>query len=322
MKKLRIGIIGCGWFGNRHLDYLLSRNDVEVAALVSSNAEKLRNTMKKAPQAAGFPDYPSMLDQITVDALILCLPPYCHGSIEEDAAKKGIHLYVEKPLGIDRGAVMTNEASIKESGILCAVGYQERYGDGIRHLKEILRHQTPHLIHGTWIDSMPATPWWKNKALSGGQIVEQSTHIVDLMRYLFGEGSCRAATSSPQKQTEGTVEDASIVTLQFRNGVIGTLLTGCFLRPQTVMPSVELEIFGSDLYARFTWGKGILIRHGQEQFEYAMTDSHHDRALDAFIKAVQTGDSSLILSDYSDAVKTFDLTMQMEKLLTASKPVL
>ena len=68
MKPIRIGMIGCGWFGNRHLDYLLTRDDVQVTALATPNQEKMLKTALEEPERLSEIGY--LLQMITQKDII------------------------------------------------------------------------------------------------------------------------------------------------------------------------------------------------------------------------------------------------------------
>lgn len=315
MKKIRIGIIGCGWFGNRHLDYLLTEKDVQVVALATGNEEKLLNTAQKVPGVKTFSTHEAMFQSTPMDAALICVPPSMHGEMEQTAAKKGIHLYVEKPLGVSNSTIQENIRIMEASGILCSVGYQERYGAGIDEAREELKAHSPRMLHGRWLGSLPQVHWWRQKKLSGGQVVEQCTHIVDLMRYFAGEARCAHAVALPQINEAGDVEAASILTLSFENGAIGTLQTGCFL--QQGIRDVGLNLYAENLAVKFRWEKGVQFQYTDRHVQYLPKQSNHDRALAAFLQAIRTKDAALIRSNYADAAKTFQLTTAMQAAIEA-----
>ena len=74
--------------------------------------------------------------------------------------------------------------------------------------------------HGWWLDKVPPVPWWADRDLSGGPIVEQAVHVLDLARVLVGEVSevsrARRGTARP-----GDVETATAALLGFRDGAVG-----------------------------------------------------------------------------------------------------
>ena len=116
---IRIGIVGCGWFGNRHLDYLLTRKDVQVTALASPGKEKLMKTAARVPGVQTFATGAELIQSGLADAVIVTVPPHAHECTEELAAQRGVHLYVEKPLGVDAQTVLSKLEAIEKSGIVC-----------------------------------------------------------------------------------------------------------------------------------------------------------------------------------------------------------
>ena len=169
---IRIGIVGCGWFGNRHLDYLLNRNDVQVTAPANPSPEKLMKTAEKVPGVKTFSSGAELIASGLADAVILTVPPHAHEHTEELAAEKGVHLYIEKPLGVDADTVLRKLEAIEKSGIVCDVGYQERCDPGVQRLREMIQPHEISLMEGAWIDTMPGVAWWRDKARSGGQLAE------------------------------------------------------------------------------------------------------------------------------------------------------
>ena len=103
------------------------------------------------------------------------------------AAERGIHVFVEKPMTVCMEQAHTIADAIDKAGIVSAVGFQDRYLDIIDNLRTLLEGKKVGLFTGAWVGGMPTVPWWRVKAESGGQIVEQTIHLYDLARLLFGE---------------------------------------------------------------------------------------------------------------------------------------
>lgn len=326
MKKIKIGIVGCGWFGNFHLDYLLTREDVEVVALVSTNHEKLENTAKKAPHAQLFYDYHSLLETpMQLDSLIVCIPPHKHDDLEIAAAKKGIHLYVEKPIGLSLEKVHAIQSAIEDSGIITSVGYHERYNPSIVQLKDALRLEQVGLVQGRWLGDIPGAMWWRQKGYSGGQVVEQSTHIVDLFRYLFGE-----IKSVYAQKIRGLVEglpkydidDATSALITFESGAIATLMTGCYFEAGSPSTGVQIEILCKHQKITYRWMQDVTYEKTNEKIITTSTIESHHTAMEVFIDALQTGNRDKIKSSYSDSVETLAVTLAINKSLEQNKPIL
>lgn len=326
MKKIRIGIVGCGWFGNFHLDYLLTREDVEVVALVSTNHEKLENTAKKAPHAQLFCDYHALLETpMQLDCLIVCIPPHKHDDLEIAAAKKGIHLYVEKPIGLSLEKVHTIQSAIENSGIITSVGYHERYNPAIVQLKDALSLEQVGLVQGRWLGDIPGALWWRQKAFSGGQVVEQSTHIVDLFRYLFGEVKsvyAQKVGGLVKDLPKFDVDDATSALITFESGVVANLMTGCYFESDSPSTGVQIEFLCKHQKITYRWMQDVTYEKANETVIKRSSEESHHMAMAVFIDALQTGNRDQIRSGYSDSMKTLAVTLAINDSLEQNKPIM
>lgn len=316
---IRIGIVGCGWFGNRHLDYLLTRNDVQVTALANPGQEKLMKTAEKVPGVKTFASGAELIASGLADAVIITVPPHAHEQFEELAAEKGIHLYIEKPLGVDADTVLRKLEAIEKSGIVCDVGYQERCDLGVARLREMIKPDEISLMEGAWLDTMPGPAWWRDKARSGGQLVEQTTHIADMMRLLAGEAAEVSGFAGRYPSEDYNVDDRSAAVIRFESGAVAVLTSGCF----TQTPSgraVGLRLFGKDFSADLRWGKSLQV-NGREEWLFESDGQNHNRSLDTFLNAVKQKDPTLVPSTYRDSAKTFLLTLAIEKAFATGETV-
>jgi predicted dehydrogenase len=322
-KKLRMGVVGLGGFGNKHLDYLLTRDDVEITALASTNLDKLASTGEKAPDAKRYQDPKELVLSGGVDAIVLCVPPHRHDGLEVLAAGRGLHMYVEKPLDVKLSAAEEACRAIEASGVVCAVGYQGRYENGVDAMREKLAVSPAGLIRAAWIGGEPGVAWWRDAAKSGGQVVEQSTHIADMLRYLFGEVTsvfAVAETIWPAPLEGGTVDGGSMALLRFASGAAGCLATGCF--NANIDNDIGLKIFCRESQIDYRWDRGITYRTGGGAEDYTPTGRTHADALAAFVKAAKVGDASGVRSSYGDALITFRLTLAIEEAISTGREVL
>ena len=326
MDKVHVGFVGCGWFGNFHLDYLLTREDVDVVAFATGNEEKLRKTGKKASGARLYSEAMQLIEQEEkLDALFICVPPDRHDGIERAAAERGVHLYVEKPVGNSLDEVMKTAIALAKSDIVCAVGYQGRYDNGIQEMRTLSIQSPPYALQGHWVNEIPSSEWWRDKARSGGQVVEQSTHLVDLMRYFAGEAVAVYGTAQnnilPHDDAR-SVDDVSFATIWFQNGALGSLVSGCFQDPALAMPSVSLRAHARDYTFTYDWFGGIKFVSRESERNYSHSGENHARAAAAFITAVKGGDKEAVRCGYIDAMRTFILTLAIEQAITSGQKVL
>ncbi len=323
--SVKVGILGGGWFGNFHLDNLLRMEGVEVSAFATGNQRRLEGLAQKAPWARTYTNQTALLDgEPDLDALIVCVPPDSHQNIEEQASARGVHLYLEKPLGVDWEQVCRNQEVIRQSGILCAVGYQTRYNPCLDQMRDFFQEKQVGTIVAKWMGIMPQTPWWRIKARSGGQLHEQVTHMIDLLRYLFGE--IRSVYSAGRRSIISHVEnfdleDHSASVFTFENGILATVTCGCFLDPQKGKPEIRFEVYSDQGSAQYEWDTMARWGDAKQMFTSYFGNQFHYPALEAFLQAVCTGDSSGIRSPYDDSVKTFAATWAANRSMAEGREI-
>lgn len=302
---IHIGIIGTGSFARLHASIVNEMEDVVIRGVCGRSLEKAKQIAKDYPQAKAYNELTKMLDNEQIDAAYICVPPFAHGEIEELLVERGIPFFVEKPLSTNIEIPTTILNKIKEKQLLTSVGYHFRYLHGTRKAKELLQDCTIGMAIGYWMGTMPEVSWWRKNETSGGQFVEQTTHIVDLVRYVLGEVEEVRADFAKRLQpakAEINVSDVGTVTLKMSSGAIVTIHNTCIL-------PIDYQN-GLDVYT----DRGVL-RLNQQGLQEVNQDEIRDYSNDpsvspyekesqAFIHAVRTSDSSQILSTYEDAWKT------------------
>lgn len=125
-EKIRLGLIGLGWKGGQHLDDLLSRDDCEVVALCDPEGEFLDAARQKARRATAHADMRKLLDDKTIDAVVISTCNHWHCLAGVWACAAGKDVYVEKPLSYTlwEGRQLINAA--RKHGRIVQVGTQQR----------------------------------------------------------------------------------------------------------------------------------------------------------------------------------------------------
>jgi len=315
---VKVGFVGTGGIANWHLEHLSKIEGIKITSLCDIKREKAEATAKKYGGRV-YTDYEKMLEEEKLDALYVCLPPFAHKNVEILAAEKGIHLFIEKPIGLSLKKVKEVESQILKNKIITSIGYQRRYQESTNKIKSLLKENEPGLFMGYWMGGMPQVSWWRRKEMSGGQIIEQTTHIFDLARFFFGEVEKVFAIGRKglMKEVENyNIEDASAVTLLFKNGLMGTIYSACFL---SCGGMVGMAIYFKDMSVRYDGGLQII-----KSKEVRKIDFNDDPGVledQIFIEAVKTKNSSRIKSTYSDALKTLALTLAAEESIKTGKVI-
>ncbi|GGF95526.1 Gfo/Idh/MocA family protein [Paenibacillus abyssi] len=318
---LHIGLIGTGWFAKMHGEMLAGMEGVTVSAICGSSKEKSDLMAGYFDGARGYSTVQDMLDAQKLDAVYVCVPPFAHGDIERELVERGIPFFVEKPLGVDLATPSKILKSIEEKQLLTSVGYHFRYMDSTAQAKRILEDRTIGMAVGRWMGNMPSVYWWRNLHSSGGQMVEQTTHIVDLLRYLLGEVTEVYAAYGQQvmhnKEEAVTVPDVGTVSMKLASGAVAAIVNTCILSEGF---SSGLQIYTNGGTLELTGG-ALSDRSGERATEFKNVSNPYENENKAFLHAVRTGDSSGILSTYADAWRTQQVTVAANESAQSGLPV-
>lgn len=318
--KVRVGFIGAGGIAGNHLGNLRNFDDVEFAAMCDVAKERAEG---RANDFGGNPytDFQEMLEKEELDAVYLCLPPFAHGEPELATLERGIPIFIEKPIDADIASALAVRDKVAETGVLTSVGYNWRYSDAIQKARERLTDFKVLGALGAWMGGMPGTPWWRVKELSGGQHIEQTTHVFDVCRFLLrGEAVSVHAVAAKGGMTEVPnydIEDISFVNIAFDNGTIANIQSACCL---SGWGRVKIEVFGKNLAADITQGQATLISGGNRE-EIKSTVNPYQLEDRIFIDAVKSGDGSKILAPYAEAVQTQKLMVAATRSMESGKAV-
>ncbi len=307
MSGVRVGFIGVGGIANLHLNNLRRLEGVELVAFCDVIEERAKAAAEQFHGTA-YTDHRTMLEREQLDAVYICLPPHAHTDQVILAAQAGAAVFVEKPVARTLDKALETKEAIQKAGVINAVGYHFRYYDGTDIAKERLQNKTIGMVMGYWMGGLPGVYWWRRLEMSGGQIVEQTTHIFDLARFLVGDivqVSAATALRALHDVPELNVPDVGTVTVWFANGVIGTIANTCLLR---MGYTVGLHVFTPDLIVELTSGSVRLLEpHRTEEIRHQRNGHFYESVV--FMEAVRTKNQSLIRSDYTDAVKTLAVTL-------------
>jgi predicted dehydrogenase len=231
MTALRVACVGTGFIAGRHLEALSGFADVDVVAVADPVRERAEEVAGRYGTRA-HEDGLALLQEEELDAVWICVPPFAHGPLEQAAVDRGLPFFVEKPLARDLDTAAAIAERVRERGLLTGVGYHWRYLDAVEEAAAVLQGRAVQLVLGQWLDRTPAAPWWARRDGSGGQMLEQTTHLFDLARLLVGEVtwvSAAEVTVPRPHLPHADVATASTVTLRFSSGAIGTISSTCVL---------------------------------------------------------------------------------------------
>jgi predicted dehydrogenase len=294
MSRLRVGLLGCGGIAARHAGAIAALADrMELVGCCGRDGGR---TSTFAAQHGGEPfiDLERMLDVAEIDLLVATLPPYVRSGEIERAARRGVHLLVEKPIALQMDIAEAMVEAVEASGVVAAVGFMYRFGDAVQRWTALSRAgETGRvgLYTGSYHCNALHAPWWPVKATSGGQIVEQVIHQIDLVRLTIGEPDtvyARAANLFHRETPGYDIEDLSTIVFGWDDGRYATLSASNIAVPGRWQK--EWFVAAERMTGRFTgWNDAVFTRTAGE-----VSDETMSGATDPFVAQ---------LADVADAIR-------------------
>ena len=238
---LKVGIVGLGTISYIHQIAIEQSGLAELVAVCDINPLTHQDYLNYH----FYSDLEDMLKNEDLDVVHICLPHDIHKSATELIHSYGVHVFMEKPIGLSYQEAKELSEVVKDGEVKVSVSFQNRYNLSVQTLKELLKDESVKAVKGvvTWFRAKSyydAQPWRGQLARAGGGvIINQAIHTLDLMHYVAGEVvDCRAQLSQLLDYNI-EVEDTATATFNFENGVNGLFMaTNAFVENSTI----ELEV--------------------------------------------------------------------------------
>lgn len=228
MKKLRVGIIGCGRIFVMHAVPASTLEESELVACCDVVAERAAAAAEKYG-AKAYTDYREMLDREKLDAVHLCLPHYLHTAVAKYAFSRGVNVLSEKPMSIDYESAEDAVISAEKAGVLYGVIFQCRYNNSAQLVKRSL--EAGKL--GKIISARSTLTWkrddeyykesdWKGTwdKEGGGVVIDQAIHSIDLVNWMVNSEVKSVSCSMANRGHKIVkVEDSAEGLITYENGV-------------------------------------------------------------------------------------------------------
>lgn len=225
-RKLKIGLIGCGWYGMVITEAALSIGGVEVIGICDIDSEHLKKSANEIEKLQGkrpkeYKNYQDLIDQKGLEALFIGTPPHWHALNFIAACEKGLDIYCEKPLAYDVKEGLAMIKAAKKAGNIVQIGFQRRQSEAFKKAKSLIDegkagkvhqigaqiHYNPGIADHTIQPPPPSLDWeawcgpapkldyrpsighkaWRlEKEYGNGHLVDWGIHHIDIIRTIMG----------------------------------------------------------------------------------------------------------------------------------------
>jgi len=330
MAELRIGLVGCGKQGEKHVAGLKKLPGVQV--FVSDSEQDLARAFCDRHGTVYVADPVALTEDQSIDAIDIATPPQSHVSLIERALAAGKHYFCEKPLCLELTECEEVARLTERSGLVGMVGYVYRFAPAFELERSLVANRTGSSPIGQPVSGLfriggrgGHQPWKHSKADGGGAVNEMLVHMLDLAHWYFGparEGQVlQHSLLRPERPVGGRVqrvdaEDFILVRIVMESGVElivqADLVTPAFTQfcevqgtNGTMVASIQADhpsfVFCSEPRSGYEAGKTLLDPAKVNLFDAQMRE---------FVRAVGSRDPSVPRCTPRDSVelmRTLDL---------------
>jgi myo-inositol 2-dehydrogenase / D-chiro-inositol 1-dehydrogenase len=229
LADVSIGLIGAGRIGRVHAATVSTRiPNARLAAIADVDANAASSLARENSIPKVFTSYEDLIDDSSVEAVIIASATDTHAAIISAAASAGKHIFCEKPIALDLDEIDAAIAAVYRAGVKLQIGFNRRFDADFIRVREALSSGeigVPHLLH--IISRDPAPPPLDYIRVSGGIFLDMTIHDFDMARFLMGcevteVYASGAVLVDPAIGREGDI-DTALVLLKFETGALGVI---------------------------------------------------------------------------------------------------
>ncbi|GAB1469099.1 O-antigen biosynthesis protein WlbA [Candidatus Cloacimonadota bacterium] len=247
MKKVRLGIIGCGRISKNHLDAVSQIPEADFVAAADILPEKLQVVSEQYGIKSLYTDYMEMLEKENLDLVSICTPSGMHPQMGIDVAKHKINVLTEKPMAINIESADKLINACDANKVKLFVVKQNRLNATMQMLKRAIdkdRFGKIFIAQSNVFWQRPqayydAEKWRGTWEFDGGAFMNQASHYVDAIYWLLGNvDSVMAYTATQARHIEA--EDTGCAILHFRSGIIASMNVTMLTYPKNFEGSITI----------------------------------------------------------------------------------
>ena len=230
MKRLNVGIIGLGRLGRVYARDLAGRiPETRLVAVADPLGSLAKEVAEEFDVPKSYTDPMAMIDDKSVDAVVIVTPTHVHREQVIAAASSGKPTFCEKPPALSLAEVAAMKTAIEKSGMFFQMGFMRRFDAGYAAAKKQIeagRIGQPLVFKATSRDPFRPSLEYANPASSGGMLIDMGIHDFDLARWFMGDvrtvSAIGATIAYPELATVGDIDNA-IASLTFTSGKLGVV---------------------------------------------------------------------------------------------------
>lgn len=230
MRRAKVALVGLGgWGGTESLPAIASTESLELISWFDADPDTVARYRGEVPvPPAG--SFGELLENSEVEGLILVVPNHVHPALAIQAAGRGKHVWVEKPIANSLAETDAMIQACEDAGVILQVGHSLRRTDGMRRIKRLIEGDRigelaaieAHQSHrGGW--TLTPQMWrWYNDKCPGGPLNLLGVHQIDNMHYLVGP-SDEVVAMTAKRCLDCEIDEITQVVIRSKSGILGQI---------------------------------------------------------------------------------------------------
>ncbi len=236
MKKLNIGVVGCGYWGPNLIRNFRALGDCRLKVMCDLDQNRLNHLRKLYPEIEGSTDYKHLLNGAGLDAIVIATAVRTHHPLAKAALLAGKHVFLEKPLAASSAESEELVAIARQKGLTLMVGHTFLYSSPVRKIKEIVDRGDIGEIR--YINARRLNLGLYQKDIN--VTWDLAPHDISIVQYILDEMPLSVNCQGTAHVTPG-IEDVTSLCLNFRKERTA-IIQSSWLDPRKVR---EMTIVGS-----------------------------------------------------------------------------
>jgi predicted dehydrogenase/threonine dehydrogenase-like Zn-dependent dehydrogenase len=290
------GVLGAGNFASRILLPALAKTEAKLHTIASGSGVTAAVAARKFKFDQAASDSAAVLQDDAVNAIFILTRHNSHSGLTAEALQAGKHVFVEKPLALNRDELaQVEEAVMNRPDLQLLVGFNRRFAPLIQQMQKLLRGRVEPVTLLYTINAGMISPdhWTQDPAVGGGRIIGEACHFIDLLRFLVGQPivGVQARMMGGNRPLR---HDKMNILLDFADGSVGAV--HYLANGSKQFPKERIELFSE--------GRILLLDnfHSLKGYDWPgfshkklwRQDKGHQAEVNAFIERVVQGGNWLI----------------------------
>jgi predicted dehydrogenase/threonine dehydrogenase-like Zn-dependent dehydrogenase len=304
--EISLGVIGSGQFAQGILLPALKEvNGIHFHVFATGSGLTAVNVAKNYKASLCTSDYREILNDSSVDAVLIATRHDSHATIASEALDAGKHCYVEKPLATDETSLNRIITAHQSSKGILLTGFNRRFSPLSQRMREEMSGSKLIMQYRVNAGFIPGSHWHQDTEIGGGRIVGEVCHFIDLMQYLCGADPVAVTATALNDGNSPSDPDNIIISLSFADGSIGTIAYVATGDP--AFPKERLEVFGGGRVGIIDNWRNLLVQgHGKKirQRCWLQAEKGFRQEMAAFINGVRQGISPISMDSLVATTRT------------------